>query len=70
MYGTVTIARDHPNSVSMGRRKRLNELMPLEVKVTTAAQTKSTAFRENRMREVILDLALFQIRGIVNSNLI
>ena len=36
MYGTVTSERDRPRSLSMGGRKRLNPLMPMDVMARTA----------------------------------
>jgi hypothetical protein len=49
MYGMVTIARDQPNSASIGGKNKLNELMPMDVIVTTIAESRSTSLRESYM---------------------
>jgi hypothetical protein len=49
MYGSVAVVRDQPKSASMGRRKRLNEFMLMEVIVTTPAQRSRTMLRERGM---------------------
>ena len=43
------MARDQPNSVSMGGRNRLNVLIPMDVMVTTATQASRMVVRDGCM---------------------
>src|ERR671922_856286 len=61
IYGTVAVVRDQPNTASMGRRNRLNEFMPMDVIVTTQAQSSRTMLWESGMSKAERSSQLCQI---------